>query len=138
MHNGPYLAAFDEMKGTFANRKPRQQKEEAAAEKKPNVRISGVDGLMHFNIREDDPEKQGLFAVCLLMNGSYISQLTKLLEESETPITVKLFICDFLLKEGFMETSEIVGKTLVEISHIGRKEWHANKKTNTSTSYEDQ
>lgn len=93
-----------------------------------------MESVKNLDLRETDPEKQGIFAVYLLMKGKYITQLAKLLEESETPIAVKLAICDFLLEEGFSETHATVEKILVEVCHIGLKEWQANKAKETVSS----
>lgn len=87
-----------------------------------------MEVVSNYDLRTTDPETQGLFAVYLLMKGKFITQLEKLLEESETPVNVKLVICDFLLEEGFSEASQTVEKVLVETCHISREAFNTKEK----------
>lgn len=84
------------------------------------------DAARKFDLKEGDPEKQGAFAVYLLMKGNFTSQLTQLLEERDTPVPIKLVICDFLVEGGFCDTLATVQKTLVEICQIGINEYNSN------------
>lgn len=89
--------------------------------------------IADFNLCETDAEKQGLFSLALLMKGNFVPQLTQLLEESDTPINIKLLICDFLVDSRIADVRDVVEKTLMEICHIGTNEWHTNMKKKSTT-----
>lgn len=89
--------------------------------------------IADFNLCETDAEKQGLFSLALLMKGNFVPQLTQLLEESDTPINIKLLICDFLVDSRIADVRDVVEKTLMEICHIGTNESHTNMKKKSTT-----
>lgn len=86
-----------------------------------------------FGIKENDHEAMGVNAVYLLMKGKYITQLTDLLREEEMPKSIKLMICNFLVRERFFETHEVVEKTLVDTFHTSLKEWKAHEEAKRDT-----
>ena len=96
-------------------------------------KVTFSETIAKFDVRESDAEKQGLFALALLMKGNFVAQLIQLLEESDTPESVKLIICEFLLDGEFSDARGAVEKTLMEVCHIGRKEWHSNMKKKSTT-----
>lgn len=79
--------------------------------------------LSRFGIKDTDYENQGLNALYLLMRGKFIGELTALLQEESTPKSVKLLICNFMIRGRYFETHEIVQKTLVTVFHTNLDEW---------------
>ena len=123
MHNTTHRSSILE---EFAN----MRKDAASTNAKTTDprKVTFTECVAKCDLRETDAEKLGICAVNLLMKGKFVTSLTKLLEENDTPVPVKLVICDFLLAEGFSDSYETVEKTLVEVCHNGRKEWQSNTK----------
>lgn len=128
--DSPFGFRMSPMKEEFTSALRKDKTQDTRDEMK---RVTFSETIARFDVRESDAEKQGLFALALLMKGNFVIQLTQLLEESDTPVSVKLIICEFLLDGDFADAGCAVEKTLMEVCHIGRKEWHSNMKKKSTT-----
>lgn len=90
--------------------------------------------LALFGIKETDYENPGtLNALYLLMRGKFHNELNTLLQEEETPESVKLLICNFLIRGRYFESHEIVQKTLVTVFHTNLTEWKKTREKEVDT-----
>lgn len=76
-----------------------------------------------FHTKEDDYEEIGLMALHLLMKGSFVSELETLLDEESMPVSVKLTICHFFIKHGYMSMHEKIQRILVATTNESLKTW---------------